>query len=397
MALLALFAASALFAFFPFACVRTQQPVEEPVSARAWVKPPEAELRARLSPIAFEVTQHAATEPPFDNAYWDEHRKGIYLDVVSGEPLFASVDKFDSGTGWPSFTRPIREAAVRNSVDRAFGIERVEVRSAVAGSHLGHVFDDGPPPTGKRYCINSAALRFVPAEQLEAEGLTAYAAYVETGKGAPDQLAVACPIRRPGELAAAASAGVMAAGQGQHLGCASSFEVTVLAGGCFWGMEELLRAIPGVVETEVGYAGGTTKAPTYEDVHSGATGHAEAVKVTFDPKRLSFAELLERWYFRMHNPTTVDQQGNDVGSQYRSVIFFTSPEQQRVAEAIRSKVDRSGVWKAPVVTQVVAATTFTRAEDYHQDYLQKNPSGYTCHFLRPLDFSAASSSATSAP
>jgi len=140
-----------------------------------FVKPPDDELRKRLTREQYEVTQHEGTEPPYRNTYWDEHRAGIYVDVVSGEPLFSSLDKFDSGTGWPSFTRPLDPAAITKRTDRRLVFSRTEVRSRLAGSHLGHVFDDGPEPTGLRYCINSAALRFVPVERLAAEGYGEYA------------------------------------------------------------------------------------------------------------------------------------------------------------------------------------------------------------------------------
>ncbi len=133
-------------------------------------KPSDEELHRRLTPEQYRVTQQDGTEPAFRNAYWDEHRAGIYVDVVSGEPLFSSLDKFDSGTGWPSFTRPLDPASVTTRTDRGLLFTRTEVRSRLAGSHLGHVFDDGPPPAGLRYCMNSAALRFVPVERLAEEG-----------------------------------------------------------------------------------------------------------------------------------------------------------------------------------------------------------------------------------
>jgi len=137
-------------------------------------KPTEAELRARLTPLQFDVTQNEATERAFDNPYWDNKQAGIYVDIVSGEPLFSSTDKFKSGTGWPSFTRPIEENALVEHTDTRFFMKRTELKSRQAGSHLGHVFDDGPQPTGLRYCINSAALRFIPKEQMEAEGYGRY-------------------------------------------------------------------------------------------------------------------------------------------------------------------------------------------------------------------------------
>ncbi|AKJ03806.1 peptide-methionine (S)-S-oxide reductase MsrA [Archangium gephyra] len=159
-------------------------------------------------------------------------------------------------------------------------------------------------------------------------------------------------------------------------------ETAYLAGGCFWGMEDLLRKIPGVVETEVGYTGGTFSHPTYDDVHTGKTGHAEAVRVVFNPKVLTYETLLEKWFFRMHDPTTLNRQGNDVGTQYRSAIFYLSEEQRRVAEAVKVRVDKSGKWKRPVVTTITPAGDFTPAEASHQDYLVRNPNGYTCHYMR---------------
>lgn len=158
-------------------------------------------------------------------------------------------------------------------------------------------------------------------------------------------------------------------------------EVAILAGGCFWGVEELIRKFPGVIETEVGYTGGNIPNPNYEIVKKGKSGHAEAIRIVFDSKKTSYDALLN-YFFRLHDPTTANRQGNDIGTQYRSAIFYTTPQQKEIAEVVKDKVDKSGKWKSKLITEIVAATEFYKAEDYHQDYLQKNPNGYTCHFLR---------------
>jgi methionine-S-sulfoxide reductase len=162
---------------------------------------------------------------------------------------------------------------------------------------------------------------------------------------------------------------------------AAKTEVAVLAGGCFWGVEEILRGIAGVISTQVGYTGGELDNPGYEQVKKGVTGHAEAVEVTFDPAVLSFEDLLA-WFFRLHDPTQMNRQMNDIGTQYRSAIFYQSDAQRDTAERVKARVDKSGKWPKPVVTQVVPAQRFWRAEEYHQKYLVKNPGGYNCHFLR---------------
>jgi peptide methionine sulfoxide reductase msrA/msrB len=308
-------------------------------------KPSQEDLKRQLSDRQYHVTQEAGTEPPFDNLYWDNKEPGLYVDVVTGEPLFSSLDKFDSGTGWPSFTKPLAATSVTTRTDYKLLVPRVEVLAGGSGSHLGHVFDDGPKPTGMRYCINSAALRFVPLSRLAIEGYGAYVPLFEAAK-APSARAVA-----------------------------------VLAGGCFWGMEEILRKIPGVIDTEVGYTGGTSAEPRYGDVKTGTTGHAEAVRVTFDESKLSYEDLLG-YFFRMHDPTTKNRQGNDIGTQYRSAIFVYSDAQRETARRVIERVNASGKWRSPVATQVETAGQFFPAEDYHQDYLVKHPGGYTCHFLR---------------
>ncbi len=291
----------------------------------------DASLRKLLTPEQYRVVKENGTEAPFRNAFWNSKAQGIYVDVVSGEPLFSSTDKFDSGTGWPSFTQPINTKAVTEKHDTTHGMERTEVRSSKADSHLGHVFDDGPGETKLRYCINSASLRFVPVEEMEAAGYGNYLYLFPNRKIAT--------------------------------------QTAIFGAGCFWGVEETFRHLKGVTKTTVGYSGGTTPNPTYQDVCSDETGHAEVVQIEYDPARVSYSTLLDVFWAN-HDPTTLNRQGPDVGTQYRSIIFYSSPEQKEEAE--RSKEQQHLKLNRPIVTEIVPAQTFFPAEEYHQRYLEKH-------------------------
>jgi peptide methionine sulfoxide reductase msrA/msrB len=280
-----------------------------------------AEIAKTLTPEQERVTLHADTERPFCTAMHKNHGPGTYVSVVGGLPLFRSTKKFDSGTGWPSFFDPISPDHIIEHTDGTLGTKRTEIVDARSGAHLGHVFDDGPPPTGKRYCVNSASLKFIP------EGTTLP------------------PESRP-----------------------VAFEVAYFAGGCFWGVEDVFEQIPGVIDAESGYQGGKTVNPTYEEVSSHTTGHAETVKITFDPARVSYRDLL-KIFFDNHDPTTPNRQGPDVGSNYRSAIFASTPAQQKEAAAYVAALSKEPRFKDDkIVTTVQPAPTFYRAEDYHQNW-----------------------------
>ena len=296
------------------------------------------ELKKVLTPEQYRIVRENGTETPFHNAYWNNKRQGIYVDVVSGEPLFSSTDKFQSQTGWPSFTKPIKNENVKEIEDQSSGMVRTEVRSAKADSHLGHVFNDGPSLNGLRYCINSGSLKFIPLEKMEDEG---YADYLYLFG--------------------------MKSKKVSHKDSPTT-QLATFGGGCFWGVEDQFSKIQGVVKTTVGYEGGNLAYPSYKQVCSDKTGHAEVVQVEFDPSQVSYEKLLET-FWKIHDPTTVNLQGPDIGSQYRSVVFCHTPE-QKVA-ALFSKEQAQKRFRNKIVTEILAAAPFYRAEEYHQKYLSK--------------------------
>ncbi|MBM4109413.1 MAG: bifunctional methionine sulfoxide reductase B/A protein [Phycisphaerae bacterium] len=287
------------------------------------------QLAASLTDEERRIILRKGTEPAFCGNLLDNKKDGVYLCRLCSLPLFSSHAKFNSGTGWPSFFKPVDPDHVRYERDTSHAMTRVEILCARCGAHLGHVFDDGPrETTGLRYCLNSAALEF-------------------HEKGA-DLPAAARPIMT---------------------------ETAYFAGGCFWGVEDRFQQTPGVIDALSGYMGGSKPDPTYRQVCEGDTGHAETVRVAFDPTRVSYDDLLAA-FFKYHDPTQLNRQGPDVGSQYRSAIFPADAGQLKAARAFVDAQQANPRFKGRrVVTQVLPldqAGAFFPAEDDHQDYHEKH-------------------------
>jgi len=291
------------------------------------------------------IIRDKGTEAPFTGKYWDFSGQGVYLCRQCGSPLYTSKTKFRSECGWPSFDDEIPGAVIRRG--DADG-RRTEIICAHCGAHLGHVFiGEGYTEKNTRHCVNSASLVFRTAEEMKQ---AADKAAADKAKAAP-----ATPATKP------------------------ATEVAIFAGGCFWGVEHFFDKAPGVISATSGYTGGATKNPTYEDVCTGRTGHAEAVKVVYDPARTSY-EALARLFFEIHDPTTVNRQGPDAGTQYRSAIFCMNDQQKTIAEKLIQQLRDKGY---KVVTRVEKASEFYPAEQYHQAYLVKHPGRPECHVHTP--------------
>lgn len=271
----------------------------------------EEEWRQILTPEQFMVTRLKGTERAHSSEMCSLFEPGKYACVCCGTLLFDANEKFESGTGWPSFTQPVLDNAIAYNKDVSHGMVRVETVCNTCNAHLGHVFPDGPKPSGLRYCMNAVALKKVESNEQKA----------------------------------------------------------TFGGGCFWCTEAVFTLLKGVTKVESGYSGGKIDNPTYREVCSGMTGHAEVIEVTFNPDEISYAELL-LIHLSTHNPTTLNRQGADVGTQYRSVIYYRNETEKQTAEQVVAEMQH--FYADAIVTEISPLDYFYKAEDYHQEYYANN-------------------------
>lgn len=271
------------------------------------------------------VIEEKRTETPFSGEYDDFWRNGAYLCRKCNAVLYNSKDKFDAKCGWPSFDDEVPGAVKRVPDPDGF---RTEIQCANCGAHLGHIFEgEGITPKNIRHCVNSLSMRFIPKSFDENEE-----------------------------------------------------NYAVFGGGCFWCLEAIFKELKGVSRVISGYAGGQALNPSYEEVVSGSTGHAEVIKIIFDPKIISYRDLLEIFFY-VHDPTTLNRQGSDVGEQYRSVIFYKTLDQKEEAEKIIKEMREAKAYANPIVTQIEPLIDFYKAEEYHQDYFKKNTNAPYCQLV----------------
>ncbi len=288
----------------------------------------DAEWKKVLPPDLYEVARHADTERAFTGSMWKSETKGTYYCAACGNKLFRSQQKFVSSCGWPSFFEQDNPKSIWFRPDNSYGMQRVEALCSRCDSHLGHLFDDGPEPTGKRYCMNAVSLDFVPdsAEKV------------------------------------------------------AQLKTVVLGGGCFWCVEAVYQNLNGVEKVVSGYAGGTVENPSYEEVCTGRTGAAEVVEITYNPNVTSLDEIYQV-FFTVHDPTTLNRQGADVGTQYRSVIFYKNEDEKKEAQALIDALNFRNVYPSKIVTTLEPLKKFWAAEEYHQNYYANNANKPYCQMV----------------